>query len=254
MNEVREPGGIAGQADVGEYCRRVEEHLARVNEGHLVRVVGPGFELARSWAHAGVPLAVVFRGIERKAERHRAGRSTRPLRLEFCEADVRDEYETWRRAVGVPSLPTFDEAGATKAEEPRRRPSIGRALDRAIEKLVRAVGRLDVADTFREEAGAVLADLARVRDELRHARGDARAQATAHLGRIDSEIGAVARRAAGPWLAVAASEAAAELAPFKARLAQETWERSLDAGTDRLLRDRFGLPTLDLEEVSNVSN
>ena len=76
--------------DLGDYCRRVEQHLTQVNGGHLVRVVGPGFEMVRQWAEAGIPLTVVFHGIELKAERHRAGASRRPLRIEFCDADVRE--------------------------------------------------------------------------------------------------------------------------------------------------------------------
>src|SRR5688572_16366781 len=74
--------------DVGDYCRRVEEHLARVNEGQIIRVVGASFELVRGWARAGIPLSVTCYGIDRKAERHRAGQARRALRLEFCEPDV----------------------------------------------------------------------------------------------------------------------------------------------------------------------
>jgi hypothetical protein len=87
--------------NVGDYCRRVEEHLTKVNGGHLVRVVGPAFELVRRWAGDGVPLSAVFRGIERKAERRAAAESTRPLRLEFCEGDVTAVFDAWRRAIGV---------------------------------------------------------------------------------------------------------------------------------------------------------
>jgi len=85
-------------AEVGEYCRQVEDYLTRVNGGHLVRVVGPGFELVRTWALEAIPLSVVFRGIELKAERHRSGSAARPLRIEFCEPDVRALYDDWRRA------------------------------------------------------------------------------------------------------------------------------------------------------------
>ena len=92
-------------ADVADYCRQVEAHLTRINGGHLVRVVGPGFALVKQWADEGVPLSVVFRGIEHKAERHAAGASKRPLRIEFCEADVRAIYDDWRRAIGVPAAP-----------------------------------------------------------------------------------------------------------------------------------------------------
>ena len=82
--------------DVGEYCREVEAYLTRVNEGHLIRLVGPGFEMVRRWALDGIPLSVVRQGIDMKSERHKAGRSTRPLRLEFCEGDVQAVYADWK--------------------------------------------------------------------------------------------------------------------------------------------------------------
>jgi hypothetical protein len=67
VSEARETGESATAGDLGEYCRRVEDHLTRVNAGHLVRIVGPGFALVRQWADAGVPLSVVYRGIDLKA-------------------------------------------------------------------------------------------------------------------------------------------------------------------------------------------
>ena len=42
--------------DVGAYCRAVEAHLTQVNGGHLVRIVGPSFDLVRRWAAEDVPL------------------------------------------------------------------------------------------------------------------------------------------------------------------------------------------------------
>lgn len=88
--------------DPGPYCREIEAYLCRKNGGHLVRVVGPAFGLVVDWARQGIPLKVVMRGIDRRVERQAAGRSAgRPLRIEFCEADVIDVFREWRRAVGV---------------------------------------------------------------------------------------------------------------------------------------------------------
>ena len=139
--------------DMGEYCRRVEDHLTRANAGHLVRIVGPGFALVREWAMAGVPLSIVCRGIDDKAERHREGQAHRPLRIEFCENDVRALYDRWRRAIGLradvtevtegepASASGYGEAssegterraeGAEKSES--KRPSLTKHLDRAID-------------------------------------------------------------------------------------------------------------------------
>ncbi len=120
-------------ADIGEFCRHVEACLSRANDGHLVRIVGVGFDLVRSWALEGIPLSVVCRGIEMKNERHRAGASRRPLRIEFCEGDVRALYDSWRRAVGlhaavsaIPDAPAAAARGAPaavarQASRPRHR-------------------------------------------------------------------------------------------------------------------------------------
>ena len=50
---------------------------------------------------SGVPLSVVYRGIDMKAERHREGQARRPLRIEFCEAMCASVFDNWRRAVGL---------------------------------------------------------------------------------------------------------------------------------------------------------
>src|SRR4029079_3765265 len=85
-----------------EYCRQIETYLCRKNEGHLIRIVGPVFEQVAGWAAQGVPLAVAFRGIDRYCERYYArGPRRRPVRVEFCEADILELFDAWRRAVGV---------------------------------------------------------------------------------------------------------------------------------------------------------
>jgi hypothetical protein len=242
---------VTERDDIAEYCRRVEQHLTRVNGGHLVRVIGPGFELVRSWAESGVPLSVVFRGIETKAERHAAGSAKRPLRIEFCAGDVRDIFEGWRRAIGLPAevAPTGDgETGPeSESEPPARRPSLSRHLERAIERLVRVAGRLDVPEGLRAAVAAVVERLATLREAAHGARGDARDRLAGELRPFDGVLLAAAR-AATPAEVLAALErdAAAELAPFQGRLAGADWTRSLEITVDRLLRDRYGLPTVEL--------
>jgi hypothetical protein len=247
---VSEPDeGRPGQMDIGEYCRRVEEHLTRVNQGHLVRIAGVSFDLVRRWALEGVPLPIVFRGIEQKAERHRAGRSTRPLRLEFCEGDVRTLYDDWRRAVGVSAQANDDaDTSSSPVIEERRKPSLTREIDRAQSRLIAAAGRLDTPETLRDAIAAVVEELGAVRELLRHARGDARRSLAARVAGADAAIAAAARRAADMSLAEIEAEAAHELAAYRGRLTAASWQRSLDAAVDRLLRERYGLPVLDVAD------
>lgn len=232
------------QTDIGEYCRRVEAHLARVNQGHLIRIAGTSFELVRGWAVDGIPLSIVYRGIDQKAERHRAGRSKRPLRLEFCEADVRAVYDDWRRAVGVPagSVGADDDPGPVIEE--RRRPSVVREIDRASARLLAAAGRLETPEALRDAIAAILERLASLREQLRHARGDARRALVEELAVVDRAIADAARQAADVSLTDVEAEAARELGSFRARMPADAWQRSVDAAVDRLLRERYGLPSL----------
>src|SRR5215468_6414924 len=97
-SRIPDPGSRPSE----EYCRQLESYLCRKNDGHLIRIVGPAFEQVCGWAVRGVPLAVACRGIDRYFERYYAkGRRRRPVRVEFCEADVLDVFDEWRRAVGI---------------------------------------------------------------------------------------------------------------------------------------------------------
>ncbi len=249
--------------DLGEYCRRIETHLTKANAGHLVRIVGPGFDLVRQWAEAGVPLSVVFRGIDLKAERHREGAAKRPLRIEFCAGDVAAIFDHWKRAVGVGvfvphasddenAVPlaagesTARSTGEPAEASPKRR-SLGRHLDRAIDRLSKAAARPDMPDGLRLECARILDRLAALRDDSAGRRGDVRDEAARTLSALDAELGAAGRRFITPGvLAALREEAETDLSPFRSRLASEAWARSIDVTVDRLIRDRFSLPSLEL--------
>jgi hypothetical protein len=240
--------------DVGEYCRQVEDYLTRVNGGHLVRVVGPGFELVRAWAHEAIPLSVVFRGIEQKADRHRSGSATRPLRIEFCEPDVRTLYASWRRAVGVPAHEPA-EAGEDADEgakstsldrsRPGRRPSLSKHLDRAIDRLARIVGRLDYPESFRDAVSRILEQLTSLRESGRNTRGEARDALIQQLAPLDDELMHAVRSAApADVLPEIVREAEGDLGAFRGRLSGPAWEHAVAVTVDSLLRTRYELPTI----------
>jgi len=228
--------------DVGDYCRQIEDHLTRVNGGHLVRVVGPAFELVCRWADAGVPLSVVFRGIERKAARRREGRPGRPLRLEFCEGEVVALFDAWRRAIGIGAGATAGDAGPSR---PSRRPSLAGHVRRAIDRMGRASGRVNWPDDLRDAADRLVDRLGALVESARRTRGGGRADVEAQLSALDAELVAAARAAVpAGLLADLGTQAERELALFRDRLSGDAWRRSVEVTVDRLLRDRLGLPTL----------
>lgn len=230
--------------DPAEYCRQVETYLCRKNEGHLVRIVGPVFEQVSGWATGGVPLAVAFRGIDRYCARYYArGPRRRPVRVEFCEADILELFDDWRRAVGVSHLvdPSQD------AEPSATRDSLPAHLDRAIARLtaMRAGGRSPAFDRRLDEAVREL-DLARA--AAKQARGGARSSLIDRLAALDRELLDAARGDIDhPRRAALLAEAETDIAPFGARMSADARARAIDAAFDRLLRDAVGLPVLSHE-------
>lgn len=248
MTEAGQTPQLEPGLDIGEYCRQVEGHLTRVNGGHLVRIVGPAFDLVRRWAEDGVPLRVVFHAIDAKVERHRSGTARRPLRIEFCETDVREAYERWRRAVGIPFLPVGASAdGASVAHDEHRRPSLSRHLDRAIDRLSRTSVRLDLPPPLFDAITAILGDVTAIREEARTLRGAARHALTERLAPLDRRLMEAARDAMTAELrGQLEREALQDLAPYRGRLAPEAWQQAVGATVDRLLREHFGLPVIEM--------
>jgi hypothetical protein len=232
------------------YCREIESYLCRKNEGHLIRIVGPSFDLVCGWEQRGVPLKVAFRGIDRYVERYYAkGPRRRPVRIDFCEADVLDVFDEWRRAVGVsPAVAAAGSEGdAAEDEEPGRRHSTLPAhLDRVVARLTALRAGEDrgldaVLDT-------IVSELDGVRARAKGLRGGARAEMLDRLAWLDARLVDAARALLAPdALAALRREAEEELAPFRGRMPREAYDRSLAACTDRLLRERARLPVLTLE-------
>ena len=235
--------------ELPDYCRQIESYLCQKNGGHLVRIVGPAFETVRGWADQGVPLKVAYRGIDRTVERANAkGGRRRPLRIEFCEADVLDAFDDWRRAIGAGAT-RVAEAGAS-AEEwggQSRKGSLAAHIERSLSRLlvVKAGGRHDAFDAAIEKATAELDRLAAV---AKGARGDAKNLMIAQLAALDAELIAAARGGVSDETAAALQrEADAELAAFASRMPAESLSRARQLAFERLLRDALNLPVLSYE-------
>jgi hypothetical protein len=230
----------------GEYCRQLETYLCRKNDGHLIRLVGPAFEKVRGWAEQGIPLKVACEGIDRYFDRYYArGPRRRPARIEFCEADVLDAFDEWRRAVGI-FLGGGDSSIDEGADEPRSRsqPSLPAHLERILLRLTSARGSVGDAGLIAAIDRAIEAVEA-IRARSRGLRGEPRAAAVAELERLDRSLVEAVRRAAPPdVIEREAREAGKELAPFAARMSAAARERALAAAVDRALCERARLPRI----------
>jgi hypothetical protein len=231
--------------DPADYCREIEAYLCRKNEGHLIRIVGPAFEQVCGWAAAGVPLKVAFRGIDQYCERYYAkGPRRRPVRIEFCEADVLDLFDAWRRAIGVPHAATSE----TTEEVTPRKPALAAHIERAVARLTTLRGGPGRSAAFSEQIDGVVRQLDHLGADARGARGDARAALIEKLQSLDGVLrDAASREASSELIATLTRETEAELAPFVARMPESEMARARAAAFDRLLRDAFGLPLLDYD-------
>ena len=232
-----------------QYCRAIEAYLCRKNDGHLIRIVGPAFEQVLGWANHGVPIKIACQGIDRYFERYYAkGPRRRPVRLEFCEADVLDAFDVWRRAVGIDReerlIPVAATGDSESSDSPERRHgSLPAHLDRVIARLttLRAGADRSIDDAL----DAVIRELDSRRSEAKSLRGQARREFIDRLGAIDRELlDAAERRCDAATRAQLDVEAAEELAPFKDRLPGSAFEEARRAAVARLVRERYRLPVI----------
>lgn len=220
-----------------DYCRQIEAYLCRKNDGHLIRVVGPSFELVSGWAERGIPLKIAFEGIDRFAERYyRKGPRRRPVRIDFCEADVLDVFDQWQRAVGIlqssvtsrqssASLPAHLERIVRRLTSARAGGALGAGFDALIDRIA---SELDVA-----------------RADARGVRGGARQALLGRLAALDGELLRIARASLDEsQIRALRREADEDLAGFRAPMAADAFARARDAALDRLVRERFSLPTI----------
>lgn len=228
---------FSGRAvDHADYCRQLESYLCQKNGGHLVRIVGPAFEQVCAWADQGVPLKVALGGIDRYCDRQAAkGGRRRPVRIEFCEADILALFDDWRRAVGVV-------AAAAPVAAPRK-PSLASHIARVVSRLV--AHRQQRSPALERLVQQLIGELDRLCSAAQHARGDARAGIVERLATLDDELlTAAAGEIDAATAAAMRREAEDEVTPFGARMPSDARARAADAAFLRLVRDTLDLPTV----------
>jgi len=233
--------------DRGAYCRAVETYLCRKHGGHLIRIVGPAFEQVCGWAARGIALPIVFRGIDRYFERYFSkGSRRRPARVEFCEADILDVFDEWRRAVGVGAVAPTGDTSADDGAAARRRASLPAHLDRVVARLTALRSGGD------HSLNAVVDEIVREVDTLRGAakglRGAARGTVLERLSMLDQRLLAAARADCdASTLDEVARDADDMLVAFRDRMSAEVYAQSQRACIDRLIRERLRLPVVTFE-------
>jgi hypothetical protein len=237
-----------GTQPIDEYCREIETYLCRKNDGHLIRVVGPSFEIVSGWAEQGVPLKIAFAGIDRYFERYyRKGPRRRPVKIDFCDADVLDVFDEWRRATGVQSSAIEAEPSAIDHQPSAisHQPSLPKHLERVVLRLSQARAGGTLGDEFDALIDGAAAELDAARAKAGGLRGEARQALLDRLVALDGELMRHARALLDEaTCASLAREADGELAPFRAGMGADALARAREAAIDRLVRERIKLPTI----------
>ena len=230
----------AHRDSVADYCRQIERHLCQKNGGHLIRVVGPAFEEVRGWAEQGIPLKVALRGIDQCCERAFAkGPRRRPIRVEFCAADVKELFDDWRRAVGVGAAVEQEEA----AEAAPRKGSLASHVERVVARLI-ALRTVEGAVTLPARiVDDAVVTLDRVAATAGTARGAARESLIDELALLDRTLlTAAAATVDEERSAELRREAESELAPFGQRMTPEAWTAAVESAYLGLVREALRLP------------
>ena len=232
-----------------DYCREIEAYLCRKNDGHLIRVTGPSFDLVAGWAAQGVPFKVACEGIDRYFERYyRKGPRRRPVKIDFCEADVLDVFDEWRRAVGIPSShqspvvsPQSDISSRQTGAGSRQ--SLAGHLERVVLRLSEARAQGTLGDVFDALIDRAAGELELVRSRAGGLRGEARQLLIARLAVLDKELLQVSRAALDETTQAAlAREAEESLSPFRSGMAADAFTRAREGAIDALVRERLHLP------------
>jgi hypothetical protein len=234
-----------GTEPVDEYCRQIEAYLCRKNDGHLIRVVGPSFEVVSGWASQGVPIKIAFAGIDRYFERYyRKGPRRRPVKIDFCDADVLDVFDEWRRATGVPSASVSAISNQQFAIS-NSRLSLPAHLERVVRLLTAARVNGTLGDPFDALIDRVSAELDAARTKAGGLRGEARQALLDRLTALDAELIQQARATLDePARAALRREAEAELAGFRSGMSADAFARAHEAAIDRLVREHVKLPVV----------
>jgi len=231
--------------EIPEFCREIETYLCQKNDGHLIRVVGPSFELVSRWAADGVPLKVAFRGIDRYFERYyRKGARRRPVKIDFCEADVLEAFDEWRKATGLPQSSVVGRQSSVDSHQSSvpSRQSLPAHLERVVMRLTQARAGGVLPASFDELVDRIAHELDVARAGVR---GDARRAVIERLAELDAELIEAARRMLDDALmSDLRREANDELAPFRDTMMPDAFNRARGAAIDRLIRDRLGLPVV----------
>jgi hypothetical protein len=166
------------------------------------------------------------------------------VQIDFCEHDILDAFDAWRRAVGVRL--SGIEASSDTLQAKRRTRSLPEHLDRVCERVTLRRARITPPPPELDAVlDAITTEAAAFRDLPGPLRGETRERITLRLDELDRLMLDAARAQTDPAdVQAMRREAAEQLLPFRDRMPTATYERAVESAIDRLLREREQLPVV----------
>ncbi len=121
-------------------------------------------------------------------------------------------------------------------------------MERVIARLTTLRGSARNTQGFADALESVVRALDALQPRARQARGNAREELLAELGRLDALLMTAATESLDEASrAMALAEAREQLEPFRERMADDAFQRALMAAVERAVRDRLALPRVTFE-------
>jgi hypothetical protein len=167
------------------------------------------------------------------------------VRIDFCEADVLDLFDEWRRALGLSR--SVESSVESRPSVASRQPSVSlpEHLKRVILKLTAARASGSGNPEWDDVIDRAARELDVAKESARGVRGVARQALIDRLAALDRDLLRTARISLTETSRVAfAREADEEVAGFRASMPADAFARAREAAIDRLVRECFTLPTI----------
>jgi hypothetical protein len=199
-----------------------------------------------------MPLRVVLHGVDRTIARLTAkGPRRRPVRIEFCEADVRDAADQWRRAVGVTATAAnapSHSTDASTAAPASRVPSLPKHLERVLMRLSALAATRELPPALASAIGSTLNEVDTCLDASRAARREARTAIVERLVEIERTMTQAALAALPESRRQELLEQVGhELSPYRGQLPPVAMHDAEQALLGELTRRLFSLPQVRLD-------
>ncbi|HEY2932376.1 MAG TPA: hypothetical protein VGK99_11585 [Acidobacteriota bacterium] len=217
------------------YFTEIEEYFVRRRGKHML--ISPlDWSLIESWKQTGIPLHVVFRGIDRAFERHQTRKTQKLVNsIFYCQQSVMGSYDEYLQArVGE----------STDAE---REGAADEKVLQAVRDLRVRLGKAAPAFTARESIERAKRMLGELEEEIAPGKSPSLVRVENTLQACDFILLEAARRLIEPSaLEQFEKEARKELRIYKKKVTPEMYSRIEQNVMNRKLRAHFDLPEFTL--------